>query len=174
MLEVSYTCPCCLCTKEHLSDCTLKFPARDTCGQIFSLWNATAPQYRKIELYNKGFKEFPFWGWGLSRTNVYGLIAYDMLHIGDKTVCGDDLHGRCLAGALLGANTGLTKPLVKAHLRDIDELVMGLPSYQMTTQSHYTKHFYEGIKLGCKDDKWAPGRTISMEGKLNHNCFILL
>ena len=177
-LMVSGTCPCCMCPKESLANCEVLFPARKSCADVLSIWNATTKKtQRKIVMRAEGLKDLPFWGWGLKRVNVYSLHGYDELHVIDKTVTGDDLFMRCLTGALMGLvlgdvdgdnePQGLVRAQIVVHLQARDQAIQKCPYFQFADSSHHTKYFYNGIRLGDDSDaKWPLGSTIFMEGNI--------
>ena len=165
MLMTKGTCPCCKCPRAFFSNCRHIFPARKTCAEMAALWEATAPPLRERVCYLEGFKGLPFWGWEHPRINVYNLYPFDVLHIVDKTVTGDDLFGRCLAGCLQGANTTLTRGVVLTHLQIRNAAILTIPYFQFSDLTHHTKYFgRSAIRLGDDESGWALGSTISMEG----------
>ena len=164
-LIISKTCPYCKCPPSKLSDCANVYTERKSCAELRQIWEGCQnAKDRTSALYDEGFKGFPFWGWDHARLNPYRLLSFDMLHIVDKTVCGDDLFGRCLTGALQGTRLNLTTAQVRHQLVIINDYVKKLPYFQMTTLTHHTKCFWDGIRLGDTDSKWKLGRTICMEG----------
>ena len=163
---VSGTCPNCMCPKHLLADCTVTFPPRLTCAEAFEKWEqAQGNKTERVATMDYwGIKEFPFWGWSHTQFNVYGSHAFDMLHIVDKTVTGEDLYKRCLTGALLGQELDLSRQQIIDHLQARNNSVKRLPYFQCRDSTHNTKYYHKGIKLGDDAPKWGLGDIIWMEG----------